>query len=413
MTRGLRGAYAALLGATLVVVGAPALALTAGQIYGPLFHAQIIGYGPCLFSLFSLPATREEHCLPWTRRESSGPAFHVPSGLVLVGGSDARLHALSAKDGSAVYSVPLTGAAVARPTLAGPHVFFGTDDGHVMRADITSGRQGWDVTVDAEVIEPVVVDGDDVLVMTGLDTLYAFDRRDGTSRWVHKQSLPRGITLRGQAKPLVVSLKSGDVTVERVFVGHASGALVSLDRETGQVLASVELGRAEAFNDIDADPVFQAGHVIAASHSGGIFALDPLALTQAWHLDEKGIVRLAAAGKHMAVAASAGTVLGIDAVRGAVRWRFTFERGAPTRIVVKGGRVHVGSDRGSLYILDLFTGEPLQYYGSGLGIAADPELVGDMLFVVSTAGELHALSNAFAGVTQKRSPSASRLPTTR
>ena len=39
--------------------------------------------------------------------------------------------------------------------------------------------------------------------------------------------------------------------------------------------------------------------------------------------------------------------------------------------------------------------------------------IGDMLFIVSTSGELHALSNAFAGVTQRKSPSASRLPTTR
>jgi outer membrane protein assembly factor BamB len=414
MTFASRGARAMLVGAALAVtVGAPAFAVTAGQVYGPLFHVPIIGYGPCLLSIFSLPATREEHCLPWTRRESSGPAFHVPSGLVVMGGSDSKLHAHHARDGSPLYAVPLPGAAVARPTFSGPHVFVGTDDGHVVRADITSGRKGWDVTVDAEVIEPVVVDGDDVFVMTGLDTLYAFDRRDGSSRWVHKQALPRGITLRGQAKPLVVDLRGIDGSVGRVFVGHASGSLTSLDRETGQVVATVELGRAEAFNDVDADPILQAGQIIAASHSGGIFALDPMTLTQTWHLDEKGIVRLASAGKHMAVAASAGTVLGIDAVRGDVRWRFTYERGAPTRIVVKGGRVHVGSDRGSLYVLDLFTGEPLQYYGSGLGVAADPELVGDMLFIVSTSGELHALSNAFAGVTQRKSPSASRLPTTR
>jgi len=403
--------------ALVVLVGGglsiPALGIASGQVYGPLFHTQVIGYGPCLFSLFQLPATREEHCLPWTRRESSGPAFHMPSGLVLVGGSDHRLHAVSAVDGSPVYTAPVNGAIVARPTLAGPHAFFGTDDGHVLRVDITSGRTGFDVTVDAEVIEPVVVDGDDVFVVTGLDTVYAFSRTDGASKWVHKQALPRGITLRGQAKPLVATTTSNGATVDRVYVGHASGTLVALDRETGSVVASTDLGRAEAFNDVDADPVMQAGQVIAASHSGGVFALDPNTLAELWRVDEKGIVRLAAAGKHMVVAASAGAVVGLDAIRGAVRWRFTFEKGAPSRIVVKGGRVHVASDRGPLYVLDLFTGEPLQYFGSGLGIAADPELVGDMLLVLSTAGELHALSNAFAGVTQRRRPTATKLPNIR
>ena len=65
--------------------------------------------------------------------------------------------------------------------------------------------------------------------------------------------------------------------------------------------------------------------------------------------------------------------------------------------MAKGGRVHVASDRGPLYVLDLSSGQPLQYFGSGLGFAADLELEGDMLFAVSTAGRLYALSNAFAG----------------
>ena len=104
----------------------------------------------------------------------------------------------------------------------------------------------------------------------------------------------------------------------------------------------------------------------------------------------------------MIVAASAGTVLGIDARNGSIRWRFTYKKGAPTRLFVKGGRVHFGSDRGPLYVLDLFSGRPLQYYGSGLGVAADLDLVGDMLFMVSTAGSLHALSNDFYGPAQRK-----------
>ena len=99
----------------------------------------------------------------------------------------------------------------------------------------------------------------------------------------------------------------------------------------------------------------------------------------------------------MLVAAGAGKAIGLDAETGQIRWRFTWAKGAPTRIVVQGGRVHFGSDRGAVYVLDLFSGRPLQYAGSGTGTAADLSLWHDMMFVTSTAGSVTALSNAWAG----------------
>ena len=56
------------------------------------------------------------------------------------------------------------------------------------------------------------------------------------------------------------------------------------------------------------------------------------------------------------------------------------------------------ADRGSVYVLDLFSWRPLQYLGSGLGVAADLELVNDALFVTTTAWDVLALSNAFPGI---------------
>jgi outer membrane protein assembly factor BamB len=185
-------------------------------------------------------------------------------------------------------------------------------------------------------------------------------------------------------------------------VGHASGVLSSLDPHTGDVVEEVDLGGDAPFEDLDADPLVKGGRLIVASAQAGIFALEPFGLARLWHLPEPGIVRIAGGGDDIVVAAGAGKVLAIAANDGRVLWRFSFARGSPTRPVVRGGRVHVASDRGALYVLDLFSGKPLQYYGSGLGIAADLEIVGDMLFVVTAAGELHGLSSAFAGPIQRR-----------
>jgi outer membrane protein assembly factor BamB len=364
----------------------------AKQVYTTVWQTDIAPRGPCLLTLF-LPPSDAERCIPWTRRETAGAAFHRPTGIVIVGGADGVLHGISARDGSSFYRASIPGALVSRPVIDGASTFFGTDEAHVVRADVTSGRVRWDVEVDAEVTEPVVVHGETVLVVTGLDSVYAFDRDTGNAKWVHKHPLPPGITLRGQARPLVVSVKNGDQVEDRVVVGHATGRLSVLSLGTGQVLGEYTIGQGEGFLDVDADPVYQRGRVVAASHAGPVMALDPLTGTESWRVEEAGITRLARAGRFLVIAAGPGKAVAIDTRVGQVVWRFTFKRGAPTRIVVKGGRVHFASDLGSLYILDAYSGEPLQYFGSGLGFASDLSLVDDMLFAVSAAGRLFALSN--------------------
>jgi hypothetical protein len=53
-------------------------------------------------------------------------------------------------------------------------------------------------------------------------------------------------------------------------------------------------------------------------------------------------------------------------------------------------------------VLDLFSGRPLQYAGSGTGTAADLDIWQDMLFVTSTAGSVTASSSAWQGNVQAR-----------
>jgi outer membrane protein assembly factor BamB len=399
MRRGARMAtIAGAIGLTLLLGAATP---QARQVYAPIWRTSVVPAGPCLLSAFVLPS-EAERCISWTRRETAGPAFHAATGILIVGGSDRRLRGISARDGAAMWSVPMPGAVVAQPTIVEDGAYVGTDDGHVLRADVTSGRIRWDVTVDAEVSEPVVIDDELVLVVTGADTLYALNRLTGEPAWSHKHPLPRGITLRGQSKPLVATVDTLQGPRRRVFVGHASGRLTVLERDTGTVVDELSVSGDDTFGDLDADPFEQEGRIVFASQTRGVIALDPRTGNEAWRNPESGIVRLARGGRHLVIAAGPGKVLGLDAVNGAVRWRFTFDKGAPTRIVVKGGRVHVGSDRGSFYVLDLFSGRPRQYLGTGLGFAADPALWNDMLYVTTIAGEVIALSNAFRGLVQAR-----------
>ena len=58
----------------------------ARQVYGITWASPAVEVGPCALSIV-LPASEAERCASWTRRESSGPAFHPGLGVVVVGGS--------------------------------------------------------------------------------------------------------------------------------------------------------------------------------------------------------------------------------------------------------------------------------------------------------------------------------------
>ena len=387
------------LAVCFVLLGtAPAQAAAASvrQVYAPMWMTDFVKQEPCLMTV-AAPAAADENCIPWTRRENAAPTLDEATGRLYLGGSDGKLHSISARDGTHVFRVDLPGFLQSKPTLSQSALYFGTSEGRVLRVAASDGEIGWNVQVDAEVLEPVVVHEETIYAVTGLETIYAIDKNNGEIRWLQKHPLPTGITLRGQAKPLVVKQPKSEGMQTSVYVGHSDGQLSVLDGETGQVLDVLSLAAGEGFLDVDADPILHGGQIIAASHGQGVFAIHAADMRSAWRYDEPGIVRLASGGPQRVIAAGAGKVIGLDSRTGEERWRFTFPKGAPTRPVVKGGRVHIGSDRGALYILDAYSGEPLQYFGSSLGFAAEPELHADGLFVVSVPGTLFALSNAHPG----------------
>jgi outer membrane protein assembly factor BamB len=387
-----------------LAVGLTAVVLAAAtpearQVYAPLWTADVVQVQPCILSVV-LPASEAERCASWTRRDSSGPAFHAGLGVLVTGGSDRQLRAIDATDGALIWQRPTPGAVVSQPVIDDGTVMVGTDDARVIAIDVASGRERWMAAVDAEVTEPVTVAGDAVFVVTGADSTYALSKETGEALWVQKHPLPRAITLRGQGRPLAVDVQTFEGVSRRLYVGHATGRLTVLDRADGRVITELDLSRGDTFGDLDADPIFHVaggGRVVVASQTRGVIAIEPKGHVESWRTPEPGLTRLATGGDRFVVAAGAGKVLALDAVSGAIMWRFTFEKGAPTRIVVKGGRVHVGSDRGALYVLDLFSGRPLQYAGSAVGVAGDLALWNDMLWYTSTAGRLVALSNAWPG----------------
>jgi len=367
----------------------------AWQGYQMLWQQSVRSQAPCAASLIQPPSDKER-CIRWSPRFAGGPVFHEDLRLILVGSDDNNLTAFSVRNGEKVYQTELPGNLASQPALTeDQHVVMGTEDGFVVKMDATNGQIAWSVKVDAEILEPPVVDGKNVFVVTGLDSLYALSLASGQAIWQYKQALPAGMTLRGQSRPVLHRPLPG-APAERVILGHADGHISFLDATNGKAIKQVNLGNDENFADVDTDPVIHGKMVFAASYGKGVYALDIRSGEIKWTLSEKSITQLATDGDVL-VAAGPQKALAIDLQTRKVRWRTSFTKGAPGRIHLQGGRVHIPVDLGRVEILSLSNGQPLQALGSGLGVSADIHLNRDLLIYLSNSGYLIATTNALLG----------------
>ncbi len=380
----MRKAIFTLIGVLLLLCGGSAFAAPLGLKW----FKPVLSSGPCLDSLVSQPRVGEG-CLSYVQHEKAGVMADPSGELLYVGGSDKLLHVFSRK-GTELSSHPLPANLMTTPIFEEGQLFFGTDKGQVLSVNTTSFASTWSTQLDAEVENVLVLDGTTLYVVTGLCTLYALDKGTGEVKWVKKRPPPSRMFLRLLSTPLLFHTEQNGVATSLLAAGHPTGKIGIYDANSGAVVREVMLGDPKAqFPDVVTDPVWTGNSVIAASFASGIVAIDPLTGTKRWRLEKKDITRLAYAND-LVIAAGAKIVLGIDPQKGTVVWEYSFDKGAPTRLLVANNRVYFGSDKSGLFVLDQKSGKELGVYGSGLGFAGDLLRNQAQLFAVSAPGYLYA-----------------------
>ncbi len=365
----------------------------------------VVSNGACLGSLIGDPKQADD-CATWTRHEAASPLFDAARNMIYVGGSDGLLHVVSARDGALKKNIKLPeGNLHAKPVLWENHLFFGTSAGDIIKMDPGTGNIVWKLKVDAEVENQIVLQGSTLFVVTGAATIYAVDAVTGTILWNQKRPLPPHIFIGTISNPLLVSInETGEKLI--LICGHPSGRVDFYEAKTGKAIFNVMVGDLTSeFPDVAASPVFNQGSVIVASFNRGIVSLDPSTGEIRWKLAEKEKTKLAAA-EGLIFAAGNKSVIAMNAQDGKVVWRFTFDKGAPTEMIIKNGFLYFASAPGALYVLKANTGMPVRYIGSGQGFAGEFDFSSNQLFAISTAGYLYAMSPDFKGIVQRAISSA-------
>jgi outer membrane protein assembly factor BamB len=107
----------------------------------------------------------------------------VSGGKVFVGTTDYRILALSAVDGSTLWSYQDSAEVNAGAAVSGSQVVYGTMDNRVVSLSQGSGIFNWSTTVDDAVISVPTITADKVFVASRAGTMYALDASTGAIVW--------------------------------------------------------------------------------------------------------------------------------------------------------------------------------------------------------------------------------------
>jgi len=155
-------------------------------------------------------------------------------GLLLLGGGDGALHALSGRAGTLAWSFPTRGAVLSSPALdtAAGRLFFGSSDGHVYCLQAATGALQWHHAVGAGVYaSPALTQPAAGLLYVGASDgwVYCLRTADGARVW------------RAQTGGPVYSSCALSADEQRLFLGSSDGRVYALAAANGTQLWNVSL----------------------------------------------------------------------------------------------------------------------------------------------------------------------------
>jgi outer membrane protein assembly factor BamB len=280
-------------------------------------------------------------------RWSGGPAVH--GDLLVVGGLDGQLHALSAQDGADRWHVQLTSEVISAPALTDEVVVVRTNDGR----------------------------------------LVGLNAADGSSKWIFDQSVP-ALSLRGNSTPLIAN--------GVVYDGFDNGKVVAVRADDGaeqwvQALSAGE-GRTEVerLSDVDGNLVTDGAALYGAGYRGQVAALSLDSGRPLWQRDLSSYVGAAVSGNAVVVVDADGNVWAFDRETGVNLWKQDQLKyrwlSAPA---IQGKYVAVGDSEGYVHWLSLDEGKfAARERLSRKAIEGAPLVVDDVLYVEDVKGHIGA-----------------------
>ncbi|MEO7917659.1 MAG: outer membrane protein assembly factor BamB [Dokdonella sp.] len=325
----------------------------------------------------------------------------IVAGRVYAGGVDGRVMALDAGNGSKVWSEKSgkrTGwfgrggnsdRWAGGPASNGDLVVIGGLDGQVQALSASDGSVRWEVALGAEVISAPALGDDIVVVKTQDGRLTGLNANDGSRRWVYDQSVP-ALSLRGNSAPIIGN--------GLVYTGYDNGKVVAISLADGSQVWSTPLslseGRTEVerLADSDGRMILEGNDLYVASYRGQVAALYADSGRIAWQRDLSSYSGVDVNATALVVTDADGTVWAFDRQSGANLWKQDeLAHRWLTAPAILGSNVAVGDLDGYMHWLSMDTGALVARERlSRKAIEGAPVVVDGVLYVEDVAGKLAA-----------------------
>ena len=281
----------------------------------------------------------------------------------------------------------------------GDTVFVTTGYGALTALNASTGAELWAQKLEASATgSPTVREG--IVYVTSRDSrAWAIDAKNGRIKW----------QLPGSPTPSVMVGGTAPAVSDKFAVfPFGSGELIAAFRKGGvrtwaSSVSGKRRGRAYAgITDITGDPVIVGNVVYAGSQSGRIVALDMGSGERIWTANEGAYSPVWPVGGSVFLVSDEAQLVRLDAATGERIWGIQMPYYTRDRIkrrkavfthygpVLAGGRLIVASNDGLIRSYNPVDGALISTVDVPGGATTNPVVVGGVLYVVSTNGQLHA-----------------------
>ncbi len=282
--------------------------------------------------------------------------------------------------------------------LEGDTLIVASGLGFVAALDASNGSERWKRRMDAPMTgSPTIKDGR-IFVSSNNNEIYALDLSTGEIDW-SDQAIAESARVLGSPSPAAVE--------DFIIAPYSSGEIIAYLASNGQRLWTEALSRSGKFtpisdiNDIGARPVLAGGLVFATSQSGILVAIDGRSGSRVWAKPIGSTQAPAVVGNYVFIMGVDGNLACLDGGTGEAYWvqqlpQYRKEEKKKGKIsyagpIIASGRVVVASSEGDILAFSAQTGEEVGRLKAGQSIFLEPIAVGGKLFFLTDEARLIAV----------------------
>lgn len=304
----------------------------------------------------------------------------IVDGVVYMTALPGLVSALSLEDGSVRWKRDFGEEAdrfgESSPTVSEGVVYVGDLLGSLHAFRAADGETLWTFETGSEIKSSAVVVGEDVLISSYDEHLYALDRKTGAPKW------------KFQARGPLHSTPA--VSEGLIYVTGCDSVFRGLRLADGTEALQFDSGAYTA-----ASPALVDGIAYYGTFANDVLAVDLKNKKYLWRYEHPErhfpfYSSAAVADGKVIVGGRDKLVHAIDQKTGQSVWTFATGARVESSPVTAGNRVYVGSGDGRFYVLDLATGAKIWEFDAGASIVASPALASGRIVIGSQDGVLYA-----------------------